>query len=278
MIQGSITALERSKGTASLRFCLRGGRPALADLAQSGSARALMPRSSSDRPEVVFLNTSGGLASGDRLSFAVSLAAGVAVTATTQTAERAYLCRDAAALVQVCASVGAGGRLDWLPQETILFEDCRLERDTRIDLAPGATCLMCESVVLGRRAMGEVPARSRLRDRRMVTLSGRPLWAESLRLDGGVLSDAHHPAMLAGNCAFAVLALLGTGTEAAVDAVRALPVTPGVTLAASGWNGRTIVRLMAADVWPLKQNLGRLIAHLTARPLPRVWQMQGIAP
>jgi urease accessory protein len=38
---------------------------------------------------VVFLNTSGGLASGDRLSFAVTLEPGVAVTATTQTAERA---------------------------------------------------------------------------------------------------------------------------------------------------------------------------------------------
>ncbi len=276
MIQRPISVMERSKGAASLRFGLRHGRASLIDLAQSGSARAMLPGTTSDRPEVVFLNPSGGLASGDRLAFALTLDDGVALTATTQTAERAYLCREGAASVKVHATVGAGGRLDWLPQETILFEDCYLERDTRIDLAAGATCLLCETAVLGRRAMGESPVRARLRDRRLVTLAGRPLWADSLMLNAETLTDAHQPAMLGGNCAFAVLALLGAGAEAAVDSVRALPAVEGVTVAASGWNGRTIARLIAPDVWQLKQNLGRLIADLTARPLPRVWQMQGI--
>ena len=190
----------------------------------------MLPRSSSDRPEVVFLNTSGGLTSGDRLSYGVTLAPGTAITATTQTAERAYLARDGAAVVQVEASVGAGGRLDWLPQETILFEDSFLDRTTRIDIATGAICLLCETVVLGRRAMGEDPRRARLRDRRMVTMAGRPLWADTLALDQATLADAHQPALLNGNAAFAVLALLGAGAEAATDALRALPVTPASAL------------------------------------------------
>ncbi|WP_372840808.1 urease accessory protein UreD [Phaeovulum sp.] len=276
MIQGAINTMERSKGAAYVRFGMRKGRVALADLAQSGSARAILPRSSSDRSEVVFLNTSGGLTSGDRLSFALALDDGASVVGTTQTAERAYLCREGAAHVQANFTVGGGGRLDWLPQETILFEDCFLERNTRIDLAAGASCLLCETVVLGRRAMGETPVRPRLRDKRMVTLSGRPLWADCQTLDAKVLSNADQPAMLGGNCAFGVLALLGAGAEAAVDAIRALPITQGVTAAASGWNGRTVVRIMAPDVWPLKQYLGQLIARMTNRPLPRVWQMQGI--
>ncbi len=275
MIQGSIAAMQRSKGAASLSFGLRDGRAVLADLAQSGSARAMLPRTFSDRPEVVFLNTSGGLASGDRLSYGLTLAGG-AVLATTQTAERAYLCRDGAAHVQVRAKVGAGGRLDWLPQETILFEDCFLDRDTQIDLAPGASCLMCEITVLGRRAMGEHPARARLRDRRMVTLGRRPLWAETVSINAQTLTDAAQPALLGGHIAFAVLALLGAGAEAAADGLRGLPALPGVHAAASGWNGRTLLRLTAPDVWPLKQALGAAIAHLTTRALPRVWQMQGI--
>ncbi len=269
--------MQRSKGAAALTFGLRNGRAVLTDLAQAGSARAMLPRTFSARPEVVFLNTSGGLASGDRLSYGLTLDGG-AVTATTQTAERAYLCRDGAAVVQVRASVGGGGHLDWLPQETILFEDCFLERGTQIDLATGASCLMCEITVLGRRAMGERPARARLLDRRIVTLGGRPLWAETVSLTAETISALDQPAMLGDHVAFAVLALLGAGSEAAVDGLRQLSAIPGVRTAASGWNGRTILRLSAADLWPLKQALGAAIVHLTARALPRVWQMQGISP
>lgn len=278
MLDGSFTTMQRSKGAAALRFERRKGRIALADLAQSGSARAMMPRTASDRPEVVFLNTSGGLTSGDHLSYGLTLGDHTALTATTQTAERAYMARDGAAHVQVRATVGAGGRLDWLPQETILFEDCNLSRETVIDLAPDATCLLCEIITLGRRAMGEVPKRARLRDARSVTVAGRPLWAETVVLDAQTLSDTAHPALLQGHAAFAVLALVGPGAETAATALRALPQTPGVSTACSGWDRRTLLRLTAPDVWPLKQALGRAIVHLTGQPLPRVWQMQGILP
>jgi urease accessory protein len=49
----------------------------------------MMPRMHGRAPEVVFLNTAGGLTGGDRLDYAVDLAGGH-VVATTQTAERAY--------------------------------------------------------------------------------------------------------------------------------------------------------------------------------------------
>ena len=278
MLQGPVTAMQRSKGSAALRFDLRHGRTALSDLAQSGSARAMLPRTNANHPEVVFLNTSGGLASGDRLSYALTLAPRTRITATTQTAERAYLARDGAAQVQVRMTVGAGGHLDWLPQETILFEDCHVQRDTQIDLAANATCLLTEIAVLGRRAMGEQALRARLTDRRMVTLDTRPLWAETVSITPETLRNLDQPACLHGHPAFAVLAFLGQGAEDATPALRALPIPSGVNFAASGWNGRTLVRLTAPDVWPLKQALGRLLSHLTRRPLPRVWQMQGITP
>src|SRR6056297_3388705 len=42
-------------------------------LAQAGSAKAMMPRMHGRAPEVVFLNTAGGLTGGDRLDYAVTL-------------------------------------------------------------------------------------------------------------------------------------------------------------------------------------------------------------
>lgn len=278
MIQTPIPQLERSCGLAHLRLVRRAGVVGVGDLAQQGSAKVIVPRGNALRPEAVFLNTSGGLTSGDRLTFSVALADQVAATATTQTAERAYKATQGAAVVQVSAEVGVGGHLDWLPQETILYEDCNLQRATTISLAAGATCLMCESVVLGRRAMGEAPLRARLDDRRSISIQGRPVWAEHLFLDAQRLDDAQGGAVLGPNVAFAVLALVGAGTEAAATALRDVPMLPQVQSGVSGWNGRCLVRLMASDLWPLKQQLGRMIRQLTGRPLPRVWQMQGLAP
>lgn len=278
MLQGQITVLERSKGVATASFGLRAGKTCLQDLSQSGSARILLPRTDTGCPEVVFLNTSGGLTSGDRLRFGLTLAAGSKATATTQTAERAYHAATGPAYLSVRAEVGLAGHLAWLPQETILFEDCHLQRDTHVALAQGATCLMAEIIVLGRRAMGERPQRARLTDRRMVTMGGQPLWAEALRLDDTVLAHAHRPAVLAGNAAFATIALLGQGAEDAAPCLHSLAPSEGVETAISGWNGRCLIRAMARDLWPLKQWLGRAIAQLSASPLPRVWQMQGVSP
>ncbi len=273
MIGKAAVRMERSVGRAALAVGLRDGRPVPMDIAQAGSARVMLPRSGQGFREAVFLNTSGGLASGDRLEFAMALGEGVGFTCSTQTAERAYLAQGGAARVRVAAEVGAGGRLVWLPQETILYEGAQVERATEVDLAPGATCLMCETVVLGRRAMGEDPRRARLADRRMVRLAGRPLWAEQVRLHAGVLAAAAEPAVLGGAPAFAVLALCGAGAEAAEAAVTALPGPGGVQAAAAGWNGRLVVRLVAADPWQLKTHLGRIVALLTGAAVPRTWNL-----
>ncbi len=223
MIAGAAVRMERSVGRAALAVGLRDGRPVPRDIAQGGSARVMLPRSGAGFREAVFLNTSGGLASGDRLEFAMALEAGVAFTCSTQTAERAYLATGAAARVRVGATVGAGGRLVWLPQETILYEEAHVDRATEVDLAPGASVLLCETVVLGRRAMGEDPRRARLADRRMVRVAGRPLWAEQLRLDAGVLAEAGGAAVLGGAPAFAVLALCGPGPRRPRRRLRPCP-------------------------------------------------------
>ncbi|MES2916419.1 MAG: urease accessory protein UreD [Pseudomonadota bacterium] len=269
---------ERAFGRAAVRLDLKGPVTRLVDLAQEGSARAMLPRFAPDRPEVVFLNTSGGLTSGDRIGFALTLGAQARVQATTQTAERAYLAPERPAGLTVSMTAGAGADLAWLPQETILFEGSDLERRTEIDLGEGATCLMLEMVVLGRRAMGERPRTARLTDVRRVSLAGRPLWVEQLRLDQAALAVAKGAAVLGGGAAFATLAVCGQGREAAADALRALPVPDGLQVGISGWNGRCILRAVAAEPWPLKLYLGAAMARLTGRPLPRVWQMQGVMP
>lgn len=258
-----IQPMQRARGLALVTL---DGRARLQRLRQEGSAKAILP-GASEVPEVVFLNTSGGLTSGDALRFGLQLQGGRAV-ATTQTAERAYRAASGPATMEVRLSVGPGGWLDWLPQETILFDDASLDRRTVIDLAPGAGCLALEAVVLGRAAMGETIRKVRFRDRREIRRDGQPLWIDPLALDASVLQSV---AALNAARAFATIVL----TEAVpLDPLRAVLDEPGVTTAASAFAGRTVVRMLAADGWPLRRQIIRAL-HILRRgqPLPRVWQV-----
>lgn len=267
--------MQRAKGRAFVAFGLRVGQVRLADLAQQGSAKVLLPRVAGPVPEVVFLNTSGGLTGGDVLSLNLDLAPGVRLAATTQTAERAYASNQGAARVLVEAKVGAGARLDWLPQETILFESANLSRDTRIELQDDASCLTCESLILGRIAMGEVLHNARLHDHRMIRRDGRPVWAETLLIDPAVLARRESPVLLGGARALGVVAFVARGAEDAVAALRAIPEGAGVRRAVSGWDGRCLVRVLAPDGLSLRKEMAQMIKTLSARPLPRVWLSGG---
>ena len=261
---------ERSHGAARLSFRRTGAWTKLAVLHQSGSAKAFV-HPTSRGPEVVFLNTSGGMTGGDRLAFGLTLDGGCRVTATTQTAERAYRSAAGVAEVEIRHEVGPGAHLDWLPQETILFDRSALQRRTTVALAADASCLVLEAVVLGRAAMGEVVRDLNFFDRREVLCDGRPVLVEPLRLGSAALGAG--VGVLQGARAFASLALVGQGAEAALGPVRAVLDEPGVNAGASGFDGKLTVRLMAADGWPLRRQLLRLLAVLREGPVPRVWQM-----
>src|SRR3990167_1990536 len=108
--------MQRSYGEAFASFRAAGARVRLGDLRQQGSAKLLLPHVGAV-PEVVFLNTSGGITGGDRLRYGLDLGADVRAVATTQTAERAYRASAGVGRVEVALTVGAGGWLDWLPQD-----------------------------------------------------------------------------------------------------------------------------------------------------------------
>jgi urease accessory protein len=254
-------AMQRARGEAVVRL----GPARLERLRTEGSAKAILPGGAAGR-EVVFLNTSGGLTSGDHLRFGLDLQ-GRAV-ATTQTAERAYKATGTPARMDVRITVGPGGWVDWLPQETILFDRAALDRRSVIDLAPGAGCLALEAVVLGRAAMGETVSQVRFRDRREIRQDGAPFWIDPLALDPGALSGT---ATLDRARAFASIALTA---EVPLAPLRAILNEPGVVAEASAFAGRTVVRMLAADGWPLRRQIIRALHILReGRPLPRVWQV-----
>lgn len=263
--------LQRVHGRAEVALKAEDGLTRLDNLHQSGSAKAFLPVVHRDAPEIVFLNTSGGLTGGDRMQFAVSLAAGTKATATTQTAERAYASSGGVADMQIALSVGDQAHLDWLPQETILFQGSSLHRRTDVTLEGDGSVLMVETVILGRAAMGEAVSGLDFEDTRCVIRDGVPVLLEPLKLCTETLASdglATH----GGHRAFATIALVKKGAEDAVDPVRRL--LPGdFPSGASGWDGKCVVRMSAPDAWPLRRAIAPILTHLRGAPLPRVWQL-----
>ncbi|SFC04960.1 urease accessory protein UreD [Tropicimonas isoalkanivorans] len=266
------TPLQRARGRAEARFGCRDGRTVLAGLHQSGCAKAMLPRVPGP-PEVVFLNTAGGLTGGDVLDYGLDVAAGAQVTATTQTAERGYASTGETARVRCRISVGAGGALDWLPQETILFDGAALDRVTEVDLAGDARLLLCETLVLGRAAMGETVRSLRLSDRREIRRDGRPVLVDAVRMGDEALARRDGPALLGKARAVALVALVAPGAEDAVGPVRGMLAGNDIQAEASGWDGRCVVRLAAPDLWPLRRALIDVVTHFRGAVPPRVWQI-----
>jgi urease accessory protein len=238
---------------------------------EAGSLRVRFPNT--ERPErldAVIVNTAGGMTGGDRFSIDVTVGLGAGLTVTTAAAEKIYRSLAPDTEIAIKLEVGGDGRLAWLPQETILFDQVRLRRAIDVELAQSAQLVLAEAVVFGRAAMGEVVASGSLVDRWRVKRDGRLLFAETIRLDGAIAQEMARPAIAASGIAIASILKI-PGGEADVAAVRALADGFRGEVAASAWNGHAVVRLVARDSTALRQDLMAALTALDPLPLPRLW-------
>src|SRR5215467_12211263 len=132
--------LQRASGESRVAFAVRDGATRLTDLYQRDPCRVMFPEPEpGEPPQAVLLTTSGGVTDGDTLKMAIEIGPGARAVAATQAAEKIYRAAKGGGhcSMAIAVSVGEGATLDWLPQETILFEGARLKRRTVADVAPG---------------------------------------------------------------------------------------------------------------------------------------------
>lgn len=273
MIQGSaslpeLPKLQRARGAGRIVVHAEAGRTRLARLFQEGCGKIRLPRAA--EMEAVLINSAGGVTGGDRLDWQAEAGAGARLTLTTQACEKVYRARDGLAETRVALTLGEGAQIDWLPQETILFDGGGLSRRLEADLAEGARLLAVEAVVLGRTAMDEIVRQGTLRDRWRIRREGRLVFADDLRLEGPIADLADQAPMLAGGRAFASLLLVDDDAGRFLAPLRAVLGPRG---GASAFEGKLFARLVAPDGFTLRQALLPALEVLRdGRPLPRVWR------
>lgn len=267
------TALQpRAFGSARVASKLRDGASRLAELSEQGSAKFRVPRVAGPALQAVALNTAGGLTGGDHLRFEGVAGPGTHLTLATQTAERAYRAQPGqVARLDVTLRAGAGARLDWLAQETILFDACALSRSLRIEIAEDARLLLVEPVVFGRTAMGETVRQGAFRDSQRLWRGGRLVYADETRIEGPVSERLASAAALAGNLAYATILYAAPDAADRLETVRGL-LGEGAG-GASAFDGLISARIVSSDGHDLRRRLLRFLSGFRDAPLPRVWEM-----
>lgn len=259
----------------------RASRSRIVSLRQQGCLKLLFPRVAEDEAlQAVVVNCSGGIAAGDRLDSAITCMAGAHLVLTAQAAERCYRARPGEAPAQVNARVRleADASLEWLPQETILFEGTRLQRRLEVEMEAGARFLCLESRVFGRALHGERMRSLDVSDRLLIRRDGRPVLVDALELHGDAEALLARDAVGAGAVASATIVLVAPDAETLLGPVRELLAgSPAGDLTgeagASAWDGMLVVRMVSRDArWQRELTAALLSVLRGGRKLPAVWR------
>lgn len=267
-----VAAPPRAQGSAFVSVARREARSELRGLRQSGSLKLLFPRCDRGPLQAVLVNTAGGVTGGDCFELRAEAQKDTALTLTTQAAERAYRAAGPQrGRIETRLSVAKGAQLNWLPQETILFDGCALDRRLRADLADGAGLLLVETLVFGRAAMGERVTAARFSDRIELRRAGRLLHLDAMRFDGDVAGLLDRPGIAGGAGAVSSVVLVRPDAAGHLDPIRAaLPDTGGASLVG---DDMLLIRLLATDGFELRQTLVPILNRLTKNSLPRPWMI-----
>lgn len=227
----------------------------------------------------VIVHPPGGVVGGDQLEIAARVGASASAQITTPGAAKWYKANGHVARQDVRLHVGARGSLEWVPQETIFFDNARLVLDHQVALEKEATYIGCEILCFGRTASGESFNGGDIRQRVSIRHDKKLVWFEQLRLAGGSAA-MKSPLVLAGKTVCATLIAVGETVPAALVAsmreeagmiadggIAGVSQLKSVVVARYLGDSSEIARQMMLHIW------GVLRPALLGRPamVPRMW-------
>ena len=223
------------------------------------------------------LHTAGGVVGGDRLQIDIDLQPSARAVITTAAAGKIYGSNGIPATQSIVQNISDLACLEWLPQETIVFNQAIFHQYLRVNLAATASWLGWEINRFGRTARGEKFTQGEWKSATEVYRQGKPIWIDRQRLAGDAMVDSPHS--LAGHSIVGSLAWIGTevSKDLVVEARSIFAGEPskiGVTRLTEGLlcryrgDSTTEVRHWFTAVWHLLRH-----SFLHSPPIHlRVWQ------
>lgn len=218
----------------------------------------------------IVVHPPAGIVSGDQLSLRVNVGPSSAVLLTTPGAGKWY--RSVGPWASQILRFEVDGSLEWLPQETIVFDGALADIACEVNLGTDARYIGWEILCFGRAGSGERFTKGRIELRNKICRNGKPLWRERGAIDaGGRLM--YSPAGLSGKSVCATLIAAAPEIDrSAVTACReiadvAVTMLPGLLIARHLGNSSEAAKQRFVELW---QILRRAI-HGRVAQSPRIW-------
>jgi urease accessory protein len=228
----------------------------------------------------ILVHPPGGIAGGDSLAIDISLGAGSAALLTTPGAAKWYRSRGPQASQSLRLQLGEDAMLEWLPQESIVFDGARARLECEIHLAARSVFIGWDVLCLGRPAAAEQFLRGCWQQRLQLWRNGERLWLEQARLcdeDPLLQKLLKSPLGLAG---YSVCGTLLVAAEHLPDSLLAacrgcvlsegrsgITRLPGLMLARCLGHSAETVRAWMVQLWQLSRPALCGVPAVT----PRIW-------
>ena len=275
MHPGEAVYLQSWRAELALAFERRAPRTVLAARRHEGPLvvqKALYPEGESVCHAII-LHPPAGIAGGDEIALAVRCSGGAHALLTTPGAGKWYRSAGHWARQGLDFEVDAGACLEWLPQETIVFDGALAQLQTEVRLAGDARYIGWEILCFGRTGSGETYRRGECRVRTTILRDGKPQWVERGVIEGGGrLLDAK--AGLAGQPVCGTLTVAAPGLDAGLVTACRVPQP------SAGDGAVTLVSgvLLARYLGPSGEAARRYFATLWEIVRPEVAGRRAVAP
>ncbi|MGX9781831.1 urease accessory protein UreD [Janthinobacterium lividum] len=262
-----------------LGFALHDGVSRLVERTHSGPLRVQKPLyPEGDRVcHAIIIHPPGGVAGGDQLAVDATVGEGAHALLTSPGAAKWYRANGHVSGQHIMLRAASGAATEWLPQESIFFDQACVRLRHEVELAADASYIGCDIVCLGRSASGEMFNTGSISQQVRIRRGGKLLWWEQgVLAAGGALMAS--PLGLGGHTVCATLIAIGTPVSPAVlAAVREIAVPDGAAFGATHMKSLVAVRLLCGDSEAARRIM--LAAWQLLRPamlgrdavVPRIW-------
>lgn len=267
-----------------LGFAREGSRCVLRERRHVGPLRVQKPLypEGNEVCQTILLHPPSGIVGGDLLNIAARIGEQAHAQIVTPGAGKWYRSGGAEASQTIRFAVADNATLEWLPQETIVFDGARCRMQMQVELAADSRYFGWDILCLGRSASGERFVNGNLSLHTRVERDGKPIWLERGQIAGNDPLQGSAAGWAGASVCGTLLATLQSGDQATplLDACRALAPADaaehGITLLPSG-AGLLLARYLghnseAARHWfiALWQVLRPALIGRDAVP-PRIW-------
>lgn len=205
-----------------LGFSVKGNITRLTERDHQGPLRvqkALYPEAPSICHAII-VHPPGGIVGGDQLQVQVQVQSDAHAVLSSPGASKWYRANGRRSAQQLRFQVEDDACLEWLPQETIVYDEAEVLLDCSVQLGQNARYLGCEILCFGRRLSGEKFNQGRVRQRFEIRQAGKLLWLERGTINASSDMASSHVGLQGKSVCATMIAVGHQFTAAQLDALR----------------------------------------------------------